>query len=175
MIELNHQFTNANQHLNLKWIKEDNWHVTVLFIGSFPEEHLANFIEHIGQWNNIHCFEIMFEEFTFFPGQHPRMIWAKFFQNDSYSNIVRQLHHKTFKYIEKNLLNIKLNHKEEQIPHITLCRFKDKCLVNGPLKTAHHDGLIMPVNHIHLMKSELLSEGAKYTLLHDFSLHDGKN
>jgi len=162
------------QNLNnsgIKWIKEENWHITTLFIGNFPVEKIEMFVSALSnEISAFPVFELEFEKFTLFPYKHPSMIWAKFHDNNQFEQFVNKTEKIAKEFIVKNSLNIQLKTNKKAIPHITLSRLKTKGASLENVDSTVQKPVFLKVKTIRLMKSELLSEGAEYSVLHDFSL-----
>jgi len=130
-----------------KWVKEENLHLTWVFLGDVREEKpIIDMLKNISPLES----EVSIEEMGYF-GRPPRVLFANAEE--------KILYHKAreFKETGFDLYRFK--------PHITLCRIKtihDYKAYKEKLKTYREKklGLILP--EINLYESTLTSEGAEY-------------
>jgi 2'-5' RNA ligase len=166
-----HKFIEENKSLNYKWIAEENWHFTLLFIGNFPADKLDSIITLFEKcFAETPAFEIDFESFTYFPKNRPRMIWAKGKECAEFAS-AEKVAYQTLKHFCEDAdmeFNAKLSKKS--IPHITLSRLKH---LTKPIPELQNPVIKLPpiaVKEIVLFSSELKAIGAKYTKLARFDL-----
>lgn len=109
-----------NQHVQgIKWMKFANLHLTIYFIGSINEEDLEKILNRIRLIINTHKIIVLdFDTVSFSPTQNPKMIWARFYKNTSFSLLVNSIHKSLNSIIPEDKVYYK-----EPIPHITLARF----------------------------------------------------
>lgn len=102
------------------WTKEENYHLTVAFLGYVSEENIGSIEKEISQIAaNTSFFELHFEGVILAPpGKDARMIWAKLDPSDLYSELVSKVYSNTKPYITEQT-------RTERIPHITLARFRE--------------------------------------------------
>ncbi|MEA3448221.1 MAG: RNA 2',3'-cyclic phosphodiesterase [Bacteroidota bacterium] len=143
----------------IRWVPEQNLHVTTLFIGDVDETKISAFCEDIEIILKQHRpFELAFDRFVFMPPRRPRMIWLKFKRSSDFARLTLELSHK--------LLDQDPDHPPKA--HVTLARFKK----------APEQKLIFPeknlekfqVNNIQLYQSVLKPQGAEYSVLKSFDL-----
>lgn len=165
------EFTEACENQSIRWIAPENLHVTLVFLGDFPENLLSSLLQHVeNQLFKSKPFEIVFEKFTYYPYKKPVMIWGKFFENPQYSGFVRLLNKACEDFYFDHHLEFTDHLHKDQIPHITQSRLKKQPHNLFPLPEAFNLHVRLNVSKYCLYQSELLSDGARYTLLHDFSL-----
>ena len=110
-------------HLNrnvLKWVKPENWHVTLVFLGETPEseiEVLQQLIEE--SFSNIPAFSADLSRVGVFPNTHnPKVLWLGLenleFLMPAYNRIRELLQQNGFSLDDKPLK-----------PHLTLARVKN--------------------------------------------------
>ena len=159
------------QEAGIRWIKEENWHVTTLFVGNFPEEQVGDLINYFDERIKILSpFSLEFEKFTLYPLRSPNMVWAKFRTSEAFSNFVRTSHQLTREFIRKNNTGTELKSGHGEIPHITLSRLKGQIVHPGHYDFIPGSSISFRSGNVYLIQSELLSAGARYTDLHDFGL-----
>lgn len=166
--------------LPVKWVKEKNLHLTVLFLGYLTDVEIQKVCEiskKVSQ--NIKPFQIVLNKITYGPkeiniedirtlGEIPRMIWLK----GEKSKELSELRSKLELEITKNI-NYKKDFKEV-IPHITLGRirkwqFKNLDLDEIP-EISEEISLIVDVNSIEIMESNLRRSGPEYIILESVEL-----
>lgn len=147
----------------IRWMPEENLHITVLFIGEVEEVKIPELMQLFSEISsNTKPFELELGRYTYFPEAKPRMIWAQFKANESFVLLAaetrRALGHLCADKQEK-----------EAIPHVTLARFKylpaqsRKALLPSP-------PMQLKVDAVNLYESFLSSSGARYEVVESFSL-----
>jgi RNA 2',3'-cyclic 3'-phosphodiesterase len=158
----------------VKWINKENWHVTLVFIGNFPANHISRLIAELDHFfiTQPH-FSLAFDNFVYRPRQtKPSMIWVKFQQAKSFDQLcIRLFDHLEIFYFNLDIhFNIKLH--PDNIPHTTLCRLKNPHL-NYPDFNLNDISEMQPsllCDKAYLMQSNLSSDGSKYSKLAEFNL-----
>jgi 2'-5' RNA ligase len=157
--------------LDLRWIKQNNIHLTVVFMGNFPEEK----IQSIGESVQKVCTRT--DPFNVSPGglgffgnrRHPRALWMGLNGNVHRMGRFRDALQKCLKPY-----GIKTERRPFK-PHLTLGRFK-----KGARPWPHLDQMISeyanltapahPLDALVFFKSDLTAGGAVYTKLDTWSL-----
>jgi 2'-5' RNA ligase len=158
----------------LKWVKPDNLHLTLAFLGYVKDEDLPKIIEMVKEISKKHSpFSVNFLKISYSEPKHkiPRMIWVVCEKNKELFNLQEDL--------KKSLLSFGITDLETErdfLPHITLARIKkwefrkidpEKVPeVNEPLN------LSFEVKSIEIMESHLKREGAEYTVLESCPLKE---
>lgn len=152
------------QDAAIRQVPEANLHLTLFFIGNVPAERqdpIQEVTEHIA--SQFPSFELQLEAIE--PGpkpRSPRLIWARFAQNDTFAQLSRSL--------TQALSDAKAADRAP-LPHITLARFRKdrpapRNLETQPPETA----LVLPVQEIAVWHSELASPHPRYSILHTYPL-----
>lgn len=158
----------------VKWIAPENWHITVLFLGDFPAQHIPVLITSLNEFfNKQHFFSLDFDHFIYKPKQaKPTMIWARFHLNSYFDLLCLTL----VNHIEKLYFDLSvpfsMSLHSENIPHITLSRLKNP-LLRYPdlnLKDIDQEHPLLRCDFCILFQSILTPDGAKYTKLAEFKL-----
>lgn len=161
--------------LKLKWVEEENLHITLKFLGNISE----NLLEKIYKNSENICkkfasFYLELEEIGSFPEKGiPRVIWIGINRENALKTLYEQL--------EKNFKSLKLEEKKEKFhPHITLIRVKEalnrEALINyfeslkGEAKKLK--GRSFLVKEIIFFKSTLTPTSPKYTPLKRITFKD---
>ncbi len=150
----------------LRWVKLDNIHLTVIFLGNVPEQR----IEPIGETVKKLCtgterFSISIGNLGFFGSRrHPRVLWLGLHGDIHRMGRFRDILQKSLKPF-----GIKTE-KRPFKPHLTLGRFKKDArpgphLDNMISKYADLEGPACPMRELVLFKSNLTPRGAIYTKL----------
>jgi RNA 2',3'-cyclic 3'-phosphodiesterase len=158
----------------VRWIASENWHVTVLFLGDFPNGHLTALIASLKEFfQSEQFFSLDFENFTFIPKQtKPTMIWLKFYQNSYFDLLCSRLADHIEKLYTVLSLPFTINLHSVNVPHITLSRLKKAGLYYPDLNLKNIDDMqpLLRCDFCTLYQSVLTTKGAKYTNLADFKL-----
>ena len=160
--------------LNVKWVKVDNIHLTVVFMGNIRGEDIT----HIKLAVKKVCmefgpFEISLKGSGVFPNsRRPRVLWLGLDGEIKRMSFLRD-------NLQKRLKDFGVE-QEKRIfrPHLTLGRFRkgggnDFSLDDILSKYKDVESPPCRLNEVVLYKSELRPEGAKYTKLESWLL-DGK-
>ncbi len=152
---------------DMKWVRPENLHLTLKFLGNVEIQKLEAI--KTGLKNALSgntSFDISFEGIGCFPNfRKPRVIWIGIKAAPDLQNIYRDVENALFPLgIDKE--------KRSFSPHLTLGRFNStkRLQVLTDIMTPFRDKKFgaMRVNKISLMKSELLKEGARYSVIAEF-------
>ena len=156
----------GNDYAKIKWVEQDNMHMTLKFLGDVDEDKTAL----VRQSLNSVEYESFGAEFSGtggFPGEsYIRVIWAGLEPADRISGL-----HET---IEESLYSLGFPRDKKFSPHVTLGRVRfvmdKKALSDAVLSTGSFRSAEFPVNEFFLIKSTLTPEGPVYENLSGFSL-----
>ena len=169
------KFLSKQHNPDVKWISPENWHITVLFLGDFPTQHLTALIASLNDFfTKQHSFSLYFDGFIYKPKQdRPKMIWGRFRQNSYFDLLCRQLSDHIEKLCFDLSLPFSMSLHSENIPHITLSRLKSSMMRYPDLihKDINPHQPLLRCDFCMLYQSVLKSEGAKYTNLAEFKLN----
>ncbi|MDA3820964.1 MAG: RNA 2',3'-cyclic phosphodiesterase [Candidatus Delongbacteria bacterium] len=143
----------------IRWVPEQNLHVTTLFIGNVEQKQIDTWCDDIEIILKQHRpFELAFDRFVFMPPRRPRMIWLKFKRSSDFARLTLALSHKL------------LDQDPDSPPkaHVTLARFKEA--PEQKLIFPEMNLETIPVNKIQLYQSVLTPQGATYSVLKSFDL-----
>ena len=165
----------AQQNIpNVKWVVPENWHVTVLFLGDFPTQHLPKLILLLNEFfQSQRFFSLDFDRFIYKPNQSkPSMIWAKFHQNSYFDLLCHQLEVSIKKLCSDLSIPSNINSHPENIPHVTLSRLKNPIsqYPNLQLNDMESPRNLLRCDCCTLYESLLTPNGPKYSPLTDFTL-----
>jgi 2'-5' RNA ligase len=150
-----------------RWVRPENLHVTLKFMGAMPETKLAAIRSALAGVRCDQPVTVDFRGLGFFPdGKHPRVFWAGIEASENLKTLVAD--------IEKT--TEKLGSPREQrpfSPHLTLARFEHPQLPEK-LRAAIQENLArdlgsLRTNQFHLIESKLKPSGAEYTTLESFA------
>jgi RNA 2',3'-cyclic 3'-phosphodiesterase len=151
-----------------RWIKKPALHLTLKFIGEVEEALLPEIYNRLKDaFVDIGPFDLNTSMPGFFPSPKKARV---FFLDLDHSNDLD----KCFKIIEDKLAKLGIESERRKFhPHITFARIKNKPLSEeaaAMLLSNTIEKMIIPVNEIILMQSDLLLSGARYTPVQRFSL-----
>ncbi len=160
-------FENCSAKIN--WVKSNNLHLTLKFIGYTQESFIDKIINAIQPITNNHApFNLVVKGTGCFPvPERPRILWAGVNGNtnslmDLVANIDLALEELGFP-----------KDKEKISPHITLARVKYPQKTTPDVKLflqSSYDAIDFPIDRVQFFSSELLATGAVYSLLKSFPL-----
>lgn len=153
----------------VKWVKTDSLHITLKFLGNVDVKKIGGIekaLENLSKEHNP--LSLSFNGVGLFPNlKRPKVLWVGVEKNQKLNNLQNS--------IEEKLALI--GYTKEKRPfsaHLTIGRIKDSLNTRGfeqklSAYNSRHFGDIN-VDSIFLMKSDLLKEGAKYTIIKEFTL-----
>jgi 2'-5' RNA ligase len=154
-----------NQMMNIKWVNPEGLHFTLHFLGNIDEKQIEQVKEIISQSvKDKQSVEVEIGEIDGFPNlDQPRVLFISC--REVGDNILKIIQEGIGKQLEK--IGIEVDKRPWRM-HITFCRLRrPRRIQNSKLKIKN---LRFRVKSIDLMKSELSSEGAKYTIIERFFL-----
>lgn len=151
-------------HPAIRFVPNQNLHLTLYFIGNLPLEQLSSTSERVQEIAQRHQpFILDLEQLE--PGptrKQPRLVWARFTANLAFEALSQELTETLSQQPVKKL---------KPIPHVTLARFRKDKPVPANLPTIALDTpLQLPVHEIALWQSELASPHPVYSVLKHFPL-----
>ena len=162
--QLKENFTQCD--LAFKWVRPENVHLTLKFLGNIDEEQIIKIKEAISKVSGrFVAFEIRFNDFGFFPNKRkPRVFFVSTTSEELLKNIAVKL--------EEELEALGFEKEGRFKSHITLARIKNSkniaCL-KEKVKNIHLNKKL-PINEITLYKSTLTKEGPVYKEIFKSSL-----
>src|SRR5689334_2449281 len=79
------------QNTSLRWIPEENFHITLIFIGSFPTQKILKLRQELRKFYRFSPMGfIAFEKFTYMPPGRRAMIWAQGQFSEDFEKLEKQ-------------------------------------------------------------------------------------
>ena len=156
----------------INWVKPDNIHLTLKFIGNTPNEDVPKIIDSVGEMLRNHkSFTMDFNHTGIFGSRYaPRVLWLGM-QNTPQE--IYDLEEDTLSAFDKIGY---LRDRQNFVPHITLGRIKELCekqyfqkIVAGIEQKSY---IKQEVNEIILFQSFLRPEGAVYKEIKKFRMNN---
>jgi RNA 2',3'-cyclic 3'-phosphodiesterase len=143
---------------DVKWVAEENLHITIKFLGEIKENELSKLKENVEKTAAIFGpFVLTLADTGFFPGEKAaRVVWIG---ADGGIDHLLEL----FQELENNLEQIGFDREEKTFsPHLTIGRAKrdKKIIVNDNFP--EFDSITIDVKSISIMKSTLTPDGPIY-------------
>ena len=148
----------------INWVKNDNLHLTLKFIGYTNESYIPKIIDTLKEITiNYKPFQLIINKTGCFPKkERPRTL---FLGVEGHTNILIDLVQKIENELEK--LDIPKN-RNDFIPHITLATIKYPQTHTPDIELflkSSYDPIDLSLDRVQFFASELLPSGAIYTLL----------
>ena len=160
LIEFKNEFAKKpSQDTVNKWVMEENYHLSLLFVGSVSENKIHSICQNFEKlFLETSSFKLYPKYFTTFPHQKSRMIWLEFIRSEPFEKLATELSKSFFNSQPSNRI----------IPHITLTRFKHGSLTDRswPIDPK----LTLSCENINLYESVLTPERPIYTIIKTFNL-----
>jgi RNA 2',3'-cyclic 3'-phosphodiesterase len=149
-----------------RWVRPENLHVTLKFIGEVPQTKLAGIREALGGVHSGQPVTLEFRGLGFFPNEkHPRVFWASIVASPNLKTLAADIHGAAEK----------LDVPREQrpfSPHLTLARFEPprlpESLRAAIQENARREFGSLRTSQFHLIESKLKPSGAEYTTVESF-------
>lgn len=144
-----------------KWVRAENLHVTLKFLGHTPPEKLEALQAELAKVHSLERVQLEFRGLGFFPNEkHPRVFWAGMEASPNLKTLaadIDQAMHELGFPVENRPFT----------PHLTLARF-DPPGISPKLREAIHAKSStnfgsLTAFHFHLIESKLKRTGAEYT------------
>jgi RNA 2',3'-cyclic 3'-phosphodiesterase len=151
----------------LKWVRAENLHVTLKFLGETPEEKLGGIRRALSSVTSEKRVDVHFRGLGFFPNEkRPSVFWAGIEASTSLETLADDIHHA--------LEAVGIPREERAFtPHLTLARLRasglPEKLRSAIQQNARRDFGALNAHEFHLIESKLKPSGAEYTTLQSFS------
>ena len=149
-----------------RWVRPENLHVTLKFIGHVDSNRLEPICAALSQVRSDSPVEIAFRGLGFFPGEkRPRVLWVGIQGSPNLAPLASA--------IDKRLEPLGVPRESREFtPHLTLARFdppgiSEKLRDAVPRNAARECGSLR-TGEFHLIESKTKPSGAEYTALHSF-------
>jgi RNA 2',3'-cyclic 3'-phosphodiesterase len=172
---LEEKLRSKDQQDAVRWVRPDQIHLTLLFLGHLPNEQLAG-LESALKQTAAECepFQLRMEGAGCFPGpKKPRVLWAGCGGDlDLLRALQQQVENSCAPYIRKP-------EKRPFKPHLTFGRVRNERkpfptdILKELEKFSAFQSDFWQVKSFQLMESQLSSKGATYTRLADYNLEGG--
>ncbi len=154
---------------DIRWVKPDNIHLTLKFLGDVDEKKVRSIVEQVkGACADYSIFDLKISGIGVFPNlKSPKVLWTGVKVVDTLEGLCRD--------IDSGMASLGFPlEKRKFSPHLTLGRFrsmKGKGAVIDEIKLHNADCIgIVNVRAVSLMKSDLGPAGAKYTRVAEIGL-----
>ena len=149
-----------------RWVRPENLHVTLKFLGEVSEEGLESVKSALRQIRSGNGVMLEFRGLGFFPNEkHPRVLWAGMEASTNLKGLAADIE----TAMEKHGIP---REKREFSPHLTLARFErgrlPEALRNLIAANAQREFGSLRTSEFHLIHSQLKPSGAEYTTLERF-------
>ena len=156
----------------IRWVKKDNLHITLLFLGYIEEENIPQICEIVNEIAKTqNPFSLEFKKVLYGPPNKipPRLVWVDLEKSAELTDLVKKLKEK----VEETGFLEKME-KREFSPHITIGRIRTwqwKRIEPEERPDIKKDiSLNFEVNSVEVMESQLKRSGAEYVILETCNL-----
>jgi RNA 2',3'-cyclic 3'-phosphodiesterase len=152
--------------LDVRWVKPDNIHLTVVFLGDVREGDISGIAREVERvCFGFHPFDFCLKGLGIFPDRkRPRILWTGYEGDVERISSLRDV-------LQERLIPFEIKEEKRPFkPHLTLGRFRNPGRVDPKLDEilVRHEGLSSPAfqaGELILFKSELKPQGPEYTKL----------
>lgn len=159
LVELQQQMKHHFHHSKISWVKPEQFHVTIHFIGDVDDAQAQKLVDALKQQKYPGSFHVHLEAVSAFPDKkHPKIL------------VVGVTSHPFLLQLRKRTADVLANlglpfDGNTYRPHITLGRITTQSEVLQPERYSV-DPLPIPTDHFALMQSTLSSEGSVHQALY---------
>lgn len=165
LFELSHKLQNLAWAKTYRWVAPDNWHLTLKFLGYIPQTELQTFSQ-VLSYNlaKQKVFNFQLESVGCLPSiRKPRVL------------VVSLKHSVKLLQLAEDLENMAraqglIAEQRQFHPHITLARCKQKKPASLKTEFPAVEPVVMQVQKITLLRSQLSSNGAQYSVITEYPL-----
>ena len=155
--------------VQINWIKSQNLHLTLKFIGYTPENLFGEIVSELSEiFKNQKPFSISVKDTGCFPSpERPSTLWMGI---DGNTNPLKNLVLNIENTMEK--LGFPRSYKKFY-PHITIARIKYPQKLTPDIQIflkSHYDPIDLTIDRVQFLASELLKTGALYSTIKSFPL-----
>jgi 2'-5' RNA ligase len=149
----------------LSWVREENLHITVLFLGETDESNIISIEQKLSALRMYSPFHLQCQEVIPISRRGKlSMIWAAFEDSPAFVELATRV---------SEVLNHPADH--DPVPHVTLARVKRGLSVKaGGIEFPAVSSYTWQVEKIGLWASVLSPQGSAYTVLREWELEGGK-
>jgi RNA 2',3'-cyclic 3'-phosphodiesterase len=150
-----------------KWIRAENLHVTLKFLGETPASQLKEICGALRTVRSSGAVELRFHGLGFFPTEErAKVFWAGAGASENLPTLAADT--------ERTLTELGFPAKQRQFaPHLTLARFEPagvpQQLKAAVANSSARDFGALQAREFHLIESKLKTTGAEYTTLQSFT------
>ncbi|WP_187263050.1 RNA 2',3'-cyclic phosphodiesterase [Pontibacter beigongshangensis] len=152
------------RHESVRFVPEENLHLTLFFIGQVPHESLPDIQDRIRR-TAMHHAPFVLQLQCLEPGpkpRSPRLVWARFEQHPLFEQLSKEL---------TQQLAPQPPGQQKTIPHVTLARLRKDMPAPQALPTILPAAPVqLAVSAVSLWQSELASPHPRYSILQSFAL-----
>ena len=150
--------------LPIKWVKLENMHITLKFLGEIDEKQQANISLAVKQIAGQHeSFAVNLKDIGCFPDpKYPRVLWVGVEKgNEALCTLARE--------IDEQLVRLGFKQEKRFHPHLTIARMRKPCVINHILEQSIATDTFK-AEAIVLFKSTLTPQGPIYEPLERYPL-----
>jgi RNA 2',3'-cyclic 3'-phosphodiesterase len=162
-----------NAEPKARWVRAENLHVTLKFLGEAPSEKLQEIRNALSAVHSEQPVELDFRGLGIFPNEiRPRVLWAGMHASPNVQSLAASM--------DQALEKLGFPREERPFtPHLTLARFSsprmtEKLRAAIQQNMARESGRVK-TNEFHLIESKLKPSGAEYTRLASFPFAAAEN
>src|SRR5438128_7706789 len=149
----------------IRWVRPENLHVTLKFIGEVPQTKLAEIRSALASVRSAQSVTLDFRGLGFFPNEKkPRVFWAGIAASSNLKTLAADIEGA----MEKCGI---AREKRDFSPHLTLARLErplPEALRKAIAENARREFGPLRTGEFHLVQSKLKPSGAEYTTLKTF-------
>ena len=149
-----------------RWVRAENLHVTLKFIGEVPETKLGAIRGALAGVRSDQPVILDFRGLGFFPNdKHPRVFWAGIEASPNLTTLAAE--------IDRAMEELGISRQQRPFsPHLTLARFEPPGLAEKLRAAIREDAArefgTLRTSQFYLIESKLKPSGAEYTTLESF-------
>lgn len=153
------------------WTPEENFHITVRFIGNVDKHCISGLIQTIRRFaRTSKPFLLPLSDIHTATSDDPKMIWVTFRRTFPFQQIVKTSTDRIADFLYKRCNGMVMHNGHDVIPHITIARFKKPVQTLSFMKDFPDMPDTLPVTSLVLYESKTYPSGSVYRKIASFPL-----
>jgi 2'-5' RNA ligase len=171
LAELLSLFQNQIPEKSIKWVRPENIHLTLKFLGNISKSNLDILVENLNAFNQFAPFQMEINKLGAFPSIFkPQVVWV----GGTSTNSLIELNN----FVEQTTSFLEIqNDKKPFSPHLTIARIRPgikqesfENLKQILVKNRQIDPIIFSINQYCVYQSNLTPKGPAYTVVQKYEL-----
>lgn len=157
---------NNHDLINIKWIPEDNYHITLFYLGRIKTEVIPEVQRALFDFfQTISPFKLTFQDIAIIQNKgRDSMIWATFSENINFDLCTYKIRKVLLSFVTLDPF------LQKPLPHITIARFNHTAILHDLIHNTKKNRVVIQVKHCELRESNRIDNQIYYREICSFEL-----